>query len=271
MRAEIRKEIILKGKKMKKNKFITVLFVFLIYCIGLPHGHLFAADDIPIIGTKALKYELDSGAPMVLANALSSIEFNDLTITGSVNIPSSKVKGNPLLPKDTRTLLVFFCKGPLCVKSGSAAKEAIALGYTNVKIYQAGLPDWIRKRFPVVRTVEYPKAEIPKMYPQEVYEKLDKVVILDIRGAKSREIGEIKNGIVMNIPLDDIEEKYTALSENETIVIVDLAGKQVDICGRFLVSKGYTNLAAIEGGALAWVKMIRRMERKELQKHLETH
>lgn len=250
---------------------MTVLFVSLICCIILPHGHLFAADEIPIIGTEALKHELYSGAPMVLANALSSIEFNNLTIKGSVNIPASKVADNPLLPEDTSTLLVFFCKGPVCVKSYKAAKEAIALGYTNVKVYKAGLPDWIRKRFPVTRTVEYPKVDIPKMYPQEVYEKLDEVVMLDIRGAESKLIGEIKHGIVINIPLDDLEEKYTALSKNKTIVIVDLAGKQEDICGRFLVQKGYTKLVGIEGGARAWIKMIRRMERKELQNKPATH
>jgi len=256
---------------MKKIKFITALFVSLTCSVCLPPGLLFAIDEIPIIGTEALEHELYGGAPMVLANALSSIEFKNLTIKGSVSIPSSKVAGNPLLPEDKGMLLVFFCKGPVCVKSFKAAKEAIALGYTNVKVYKAGLPDWIRKRFPVTRTVEYPKVEIPKMYPQEVYEKIDEVVMLDIRGAESKRIGEIKHGIVINIPLDDLEEKYTALSKNKTIVIVDLAGKQEDICGRFLVQKGYTKLVGIEGGARAWIKMIRRMERKELQNNPETH
>ena len=247
------------------------MLIFLICCICLPHGLLLAADDIPIIETKALKHELDSGAPMVLVNALSPIEFKNLTIKGSVNIPSSKVAGNPMLPEDKSMPLVFFCKGPICVKSFKAARKAMALGYTNVKIYQAGLPDWIRKRFPVTSTVKYPKVDIPKMYPQEVYEKLCEVVILDIRGEESKQIGEIKHGFVVDIPLDDLEEKYTILSKNETIVIVDLAGKQVDICGRFLVHKGYTNLAGLEGGAQAWVKMIRRMKRKQALENLETH
>ena len=256
---------------MKNIKLITALLVSLTCSICLPSDLLFAADEIPIIGTEALEHELYSGAPMVLANALSSIEFKNLTIKGSVSIPSSRVAGNPLLPEDKGMLLVFFCKGPICVKSFKAAKEAIALGYTNVKVYKAGLPDWIRKRFPVTRTVEYPKVDIPKMYPQEVYEKLDEVVMLDIRGEESKRIGEIKHGIVINIPLDDLEEKYTALSKNKTIVIVDLAGAQEDICGRFLVLKGYTQLVGIEGGARAWIKMIRRMERKELQNKQEVH
>ena len=93
---------------MKKIKLITALFVSLTCSVCLAPGFLFAADEIPIIGTEALEHELYSGAPMVLANALSSIEFKNLTIKSSVSIPSSKVAGNPFLPEDKGMLLVFF-------------------------------------------------------------------------------------------------------------------------------------------------------------------
>ncbi len=90
-----------------------VLFSVLFSWVGaLPGSVLAMVIDIPTIDADTLKYELYHGAPMVLANALSPIEFKDLTIRGSVNIPSSKVEGNPNLPEDKKTLLVFFCKGP---------------------------------------------------------------------------------------------------------------------------------------------------------------
>ncbi len=90
-----------------------VLFSVLFSWVGaLPGPVLAMVIDIPTIDADMLKYELYHGAPMVLANALSPIEFKDLTIRGSVNIPSSKVEGNPNLPEDKSTLLVFFCKGP---------------------------------------------------------------------------------------------------------------------------------------------------------------
>ncbi|HHD63227.1 MAG TPA: hypothetical protein ENK96_02440 [Desulfobulbaceae bacterium] len=98
---------------MKKSSLILVLAVSLLCGINLSPGPLLAAViDIPEIDADALKFELYHGAPMVLANALSPIEFKDLTIKGSVNIPSSRVKGNSNLPKDQNELLVFFCKGP---------------------------------------------------------------------------------------------------------------------------------------------------------------
>jgi len=98
---------------MKKNNLIVVLFVFLLGGMSASPGSLFATViDIPTIEADALRDELYHGPPMVLANALSPIEFKDLTIKDSVNIPSMKVRGNPNLPKDIKTLLVFFCKGP---------------------------------------------------------------------------------------------------------------------------------------------------------------
>jgi len=98
---------------MKKNSLLLVLFSMLFgWMTALPGPVSAMVVDIPTIDADTLKYELYHGAPMVLANALSPIEFKDLTIRGSVNIPSSKVEGNPNLPEDKNTLLVFFCKGP---------------------------------------------------------------------------------------------------------------------------------------------------------------
>ena len=98
---------------MKKTSLLFVLFSVLSGWLGILPGHVMAmVVDIPTIDADKLKYELYHGAPMVLANALSPIEFKDLTIRGSVNIPSSKVQDNPNLPEDKDTLLVFFCKGP---------------------------------------------------------------------------------------------------------------------------------------------------------------
>jgi len=134
-----------------------------------------------------------------------------------------------------------------------------------VKLYNGGLPDWIRRRYPVLRTVNYPKVNIPKVFPEHVYKNINKVVILDIGGEALRRIGKFHTGDVIHIPLDDLEEKYTALPKDKKIVIVDVMGKQENIAGRFLTMKGYTNLAEMAGGGRAWFKTIRvnEMEKKK--------
>jgi len=147
----------------------------------------------------------------------------------------------------------------------------VKLGYTNVKVYPGGLPDWIRRRYPVVRTVDYPKVKIPKMYPEKVYKQLGNLVILDIGGPELQKIGTFKQGHVFHIPLDDLEDKYEALPKDKKIVIVDVMGKQEDIAGRFLTMKGYTNLAEMAGGGRAWFKTVRvnEMEKKKIRKKAE--
>ncbi|RUM38229.1 MAG: hypothetical protein DSY57_02870 [Desulfobulbus sp.] len=134
-----------------------------------------------------------------------------------------------------------------------------------MKLYNGGLPDWIRRRYPVLRTVNYPKVNIPQVFPEYVYKNINKFVILDIGGEALRRIGEFHRGDVIHIPLDDLEEKYTALPKDKKIVIVDVMGKQENIAGRFLTMKGYTNLAEMAGGGRAWFKTIRvkEMEKKK--------
>jgi len=99
---------------MRIISLISILSVFLFGGMScLPANPLSAAVlGIPTIDAEALHHELYHGAPMVLANALSPIEFKDLTIRGSVNIPASRVANSPDLPGNMNTLLVFFCKSP---------------------------------------------------------------------------------------------------------------------------------------------------------------
>jgi len=210
-----------------------------------------AEEKFKTITTAELKQKMAAHEPLILIDALSSIEHNELAIAGSINIPSSKVTAdNPLMPADKSTLLIFYCKGPKCSKSKDAADRALALGYTNVMVYNDGLPDWAKNRYPVETPVDYPKVEIPRLTPQEVQSQAASAVLLDIRGEEVKDVGRIKDAV--SISLDDLSDKYSTLPKDKKIIIIDHAGKQVNICAKFLHMKGYTNLAVMDGGVLAW-------------------
>src|SRR3972149_422123 len=49
------------------------------------------------------------------------------------------------LPQDKSMLLLYYCEGPECVLSHNSAKKAEALGYTNVRVYTNGYPEWVAK------------------------------------------------------------------------------------------------------------------------------
>jgi rhodanese-related sulfurtransferase len=231
----------------------TRLVLFLICCgfFFLQAAAASAAAKVAVISTAELKQKLDAREPLTLVDALSSIEHKELAIAGSINIPSSKVTaGNPLLPADKAGLLIFYCKGPKCSKSMEAADKAMALGYTNVMVYNEGLPEWAKNRYPVTTQVEYPKVEFPRLTPQDVQAQAANAVLLDIRGDEVKDVGRIKGAV--SITLDDMEEKYTTLPKDKKIIIIDHAGKQVGICGKFLSMQGYADIALLDGGVLAW-------------------
>ena len=238
---------------MKKIKVLMRIGVVLGCMLFLLQGAAFAAGDFQFISTDELKQKIDAGEKFLLVNALSPIEFNEMAIVGSVNIPSSKVKaGHPLLPADKGGLIVVYCKGPKCNKSRVAAGKFQKLGYTNVIIYNEGIPGWAKARYPMDSAVKYPKVQPARLTPKELSGQLDSVVVLDIRGKKHLELGVIKGA--MTISMDDLDQEYTSLPKGKRVVVVDHAGKQVNISAKFLHMNGYTDLAVLDGGMLGWLR-----------------
>lgn len=71
------------------------------------------AQAVPIVTTDEVKRMLDAKEDVVLADALSPIEFAEDRIAGSVNLPYSAIRsGRVKLPPDKARRLVFYCKGP---------------------------------------------------------------------------------------------------------------------------------------------------------------
>lgn len=126
------------------------------------------AGDIPFIKTADLKAKMDGGAQLVLANALSPIEHNELSIKGSVNIPASMVKGNPNLPADKGTLLIFYCKGPKCGKSRIAAQKANGMGYTMSWFTTKGFQPGQKKSSPWKEQSNTPKSSWNALSPSRL-------------------------------------------------------------------------------------------------------
>lgn len=64
-------------------------------------------------------------------------------IPGAVNIPFTEFdQKKDLLPRDRNALLIFYCGGLECKLSHKSARKAEGLGYTNVKVFAKGFPEW---------------------------------------------------------------------------------------------------------------------------------
>jgi rhodanese-related sulfurtransferase len=93
------------------------------------------------------------------------------------------------LPADKAKEIIFYCQGPACELSHSSAYKAEKLGYTNIKVYQGGIPDWEAKgQIASVSTDFINKA---------LADKAD-IVLIDARPERTVEKGGIPGAI--NIP-----------------------------------------------------------------------
>ena len=110
-----------------------------------------ARPQAPAIVTgEQLKAAIDARKKLLVVDTRTPDEFAQAHIAGSVNVPAGFVRAlSNRLPKDKGTLLVFYCRGMGCTLSPEAAAEAAGLGYGNLAIYQAGIPDWLLKRYPI--------------------------------------------------------------------------------------------------------------------------
>ena len=67
-------------------------------------------------------------------------------IAGAINVPYKDEAAHSALPEDKATTLVFYCSGPACSASTKGAAKALELGYTSVKEYRGGYPDWASRQ-----------------------------------------------------------------------------------------------------------------------------
>ena len=95
----------------------------------------------PEVSTEEIVRILASGSEPLL-DVRSPEEFAIAHIPGSINLYEKEVELVRQRYPDKATRLVFYCNGPFCGKSKRLSEQLVALGYTNVRRYQLGLPVW---------------------------------------------------------------------------------------------------------------------------------
>jgi len=125
-----------------------------------------------------------------------------------------------------------------------AARLAEKKGYTNVKVFHAGLPAWKKAGLPVVTTSDFVK------------KRLGYIVVIDTRGVAAAKKGHIQGAVA--IPKDKViaEREQFPLDRKAYIILysdkTDLAGLQK--LTKEIGSWGYRNVAILQGGFQGWQK-----------------
>lgn len=129
-------------------------------------------DPSEKIDKAGLKELISHDKNAVVVDARPEVAYNLGHIPGSTVIPAAMPaeKMATMLPADKKTPLVFYCVGGC--SSPTAAMKAKGLGYTNVKIYAGGFPDWIASEAAFIK---------PPVVAKNIQESPEAMVIVDVR------------------------------------------------------------------------------------------
>ena len=201
-----------------------------VYAEGFP-GWMKESSHYPSVSGEYVKKQIDSGADMLLVDSRpKKTKFDKGHIPGAVSIPDSEFEQmTGQLPQDKNKLLIFYCEGYQCKLSHKSAQRAIALGYTNVKVYSAGYPEWIVK-FGDAGT-EGAKKTAAKLksgkeegsiditeFEKIVKENPESIFLVDVRDADEFAKGSLKTAV--NIPVDQLKKRIAELPSDKPIVFI---------------------------------------------------
>ena len=101
----------------------------------------------------------------VVIDARPAKVYHEGHINGAINIPDAEFEQyKALLPADKDKQLIFYCGGLHCGLSKKSALKAKELGYTNVMVYQEGIPFWQEAGNYLTVTEEYVNSLIMETY-----------------------------------------------------------------------------------------------------------
>ncbi len=170
-------------------------------------------------------------------------------ISGAVNIPDSQFeKQTDKLPADKASLLLFYCGGFECMLSHNSAFKAEKLGYGNIKVYAAGMPDWKAKGGPVSVSAAHIKKLIDEKSPY---------ALIDARPKRVADKGMIPTAI--NISDTDFDKNIDKLPADKATPLIYYCGGMECVLSDKSAEKarklGYTNVVTYPPGYPEWEKL----------------
>ena len=212
---------------------------------------------IKIAADKLLKYadveKLVAQGPekggYMLVDSRPPLRVQEGTIPGAVNIAFTTKGFDALaaqkLPADKSKLVVFFCQGVTCMLSPNSLRRAEAMGYTNVKVYREGWPEWTQKNVGVLPAAYLKQAWIDKEVPH---------VLIDARAAAEAEAGFIKGAVAIGpAQVKGALSGFPDEALKPPFMVYDTDGGKAAMDVALAITKaGYPNVTVIPGGFNAW-------------------
>ncbi|WP_333802878.1 rhodanese-like domain-containing protein [Sulfurospirillum sp.] len=185
------------------------------------------------------------GAKALLIDARPNPKYLSSTIPSSINIPDTQIdKFIGQLDKVAKDKeIIVFCGGWDCEKSPIVANHLKSIGFTNVKLYQAGEPEWISKNYP----------EIGLPVAQAIF-KNNSAVMMDARPYAKYIAGTIPGALYMSD--EEVDKLKGRLPADKTTPIVAFCEGYSCAKSHNLAKKlqlfGYEKISVYSGGYPEW-------------------
>ena len=101
-----------------------------------------------VIDRDAVREAIDTGSAVVV-EALPASYYEDAHLPGALNLPhdSDEATIAEVLPVRAAPVVVY-CSNLACPNSGMLGRRLAQLGYTDVRVYEAGKEDWMSAGLP---------------------------------------------------------------------------------------------------------------------------
>jgi rhodanese-related sulfurtransferase len=183
---------------------------------------------------------------MIIDSRPAARQYDPGHIPGAVNIPDSQFdKQAAKLPADKASLLLFYCGGLDCMLSHMSAFRAEKLGYSNIKVYPAGMPDWKTKGGQVSVSAAHIKKLIEEKAPY---------MLVDARPKRVADKGMIPTAV--NISDTEFDKNVDKLPADKATPLIYYCGGLECVLSDKSAEKarkaGYTNVLTYPPGYPEW-------------------
>ena len=206
-----------------------------VYAAGYPDW--IAKGRIASVSASYVKAVLDDGKATVVDARPMKRKYAKGHVPGAISISDSKFKAQTdMLPADKNAALVFYCDGMKCALSMKSANKAKALGYTDVKVFQGGYPEWKTAYSEgVMGDQPYAAAKVAGVgtgadgdtitiasFEAILKDDPDSIYIYDVRDKVEFVKGAMSGAV--NLPVEELEDKISTLPADKPIVFVCSTG-----------------------------------------------
>lgn len=183
---------------------------------------------------------------MLIDSRPAARQYDPGHIPGAINIPDTQFdKHVAKLPADKSTLLIFYCGGYDCMLSHNSAFKAEKLGFTNIKVYPAGMPEW--------KTAGH-QVSVSLAHVKKLIDDKASYMLIDARPKRVADKGMIPTAI--NIPDTEFDKQVSRLPADKATPLIFYCGGMECVLSDKSAAKakalGYTQVYTYPPGHPEW-------------------